>query len=63
MTILENGNIEIKTSTPTTPEEEQTYSNPYGIGVTFMDKSLAPEETFDKSNLIQNTGFIYLPKR
>lgn len=63
MTILENGNIEIKTSTPTTPEEEQTYSNPYGIGVTFMDKSLAPEGTFEKSDLIRSTGFIYLPKR
>lgn len=63
MTILENGNIEIKTSTPTTPEEEQTYSNPYGIGVTFMDKSLAPEGTFEKSNITHNSGFIYLPKR
>lgn len=58
MTILENGNIEIKTSTPTTPEEEQTYSNPYGIGVTFMDKSLAPE-TFDKSKITLNIGFIF----
>ena len=63
MTILENGNIEIKTSTPTTPEEEQTYSNPYGIGVTFMDKSLAPEETFDKSNLIRNTEIFHLLKK
>lgn len=68
MTILENGNIEIKTSsntttTPTTPEEEQTYTNPYGIGVTFMDKSLAPERTFDKSNLIRNSGIFHILKR
>ena len=64
----ENEDTEINTSsntttTPTTPEEEQTYSNPYGIGVTFMDKSLAPEGTFEKSNITHNSGFIYLPKR
>lgn len=63
MTILENGNIEIKTSTPTTPEEEQTYSNPYGIGVTFMDKSLVSEETLDKTKIIRNSGIFYLLKR
>ncbi|MDD3667418.1 MAG: hypothetical protein PHY75_01545, partial [Bacteroidales bacterium] len=68
MTILENGNIEIKTSsntttTPTTPEEEQTYTNPYGIGVVYIDKSLAPEGTFEKSKLIRSIGFIYLPKQ
>lgn len=61
---FENEDTETNTTTtPTTPEEEQTYTNPYGIGVTFMDKSLAPEGTFDKSNLIRNSGFIYLPKR
>ncbi len=51
------------TTTPTTPEEEQTYTNPYGVGVVYIDKSLAPEETFDKSNLIRNSGIFYLLKR
>lgn len=59
----ENKTSSNTTTTPTTPEEEETYTNPYGVGVLFMDKSLAPEGTFDKSNHIGSSGFIYLLKR
>lgn len=55
-------NTSTNTTTPTTPEEE-TNPNPYLIGVGYMDKSLAPEGTFEKSKITHNSGFIYLPKR
>lgn len=58
---IENNTNSNTTTTPTTPEE--TNPKPYAIGVAFMDKSLAPEVTFDKSNLIRNSGISYLLKR
>lgn len=62
---FENEDFESKTSTNTTTPTtlEETYPNPYAIGIGFMDKSLAPEGALDKSNLIRKTGFLYLPKR
>ena len=61
---FENGDKqpETKTSTsttsPTTPEE-QTFTNPYGVGVTYIDKSLAPEGTSDKSNITKDSYLKY----
>lgn len=63
---FENEDKENKTSTntttPTTPEEE-TNPNPYLIGIGYMDKSLAPEGTFEKSKIIRSTEIFHILKR
>lgn len=55
-------NTSTNTTTPTTPEEE-TNPNPYLIGIGYMDKSLAPEGTFEKSKIIRSTEIFHLLKR